>query len=98
MCTFCFREKETIEHILYECHREESIYTWLFKSEFINTINYHLKYYKYSSQCKDNQLLLTKFRNIWKEVYYIERNITYKNKCKEQFENKWKLFEKLSEL
>ena len=68
------------------------------ESEFSNTINCHLKYYIYSSRCKDTQLLLTKFQNIWKEVYYIERNIAYRNKCMEQFENKWKLFEKLSEL
>ena len=49
------------------------------ESEFINTINYHLKYYIYSSRCKENQLLLTKFQNIWKKVYYIERNIAFRN-------------------
>ena len=69
------------------------------ESECINTINYHLKYYIYTSRCKENPLLLTKFQNIWKEVYYIERNIAFRNKCmQEQFENKWKLFENLSEL
>ena len=36
--------------------------------------------------------LLAKFKYIWKEVYYIERNIAFRNIYTEQFENKWKLF------
>lgn len=77
MCTFCFREKETIEHVLYESEKVQrylsTVATWFFfsfftfkivtekkafilvcsESEFINTINYHLKYYiyKYITNC-----------------------------------------------
>ena len=54
-----------------------------------------MKYYIYSSRCNDNQLLLVKFYNIWKELYHIKRNVAFRNKCIEQIENKWKLFEKL---
>ena len=82
---FVLEQKETIEHVLYECEKVQrflsTVATWFFEfftfnnvtekkafifgcseSEFINTINYLLKYYIYSSQCKDNQLLLTKFQ------------------------------------
>ena len=34
MCTFCFREKETIEHVLYECEKLQrflsTVATWFF--------------------------------------------------------------------
>ena len=43
MCTFCFREKETIEHVLYECEKVQrflsTVATWFLKNIFTLNID-----------------------------------------------------------